>query len=220
MPRRPTQREAILALIESEIADVHTAFPAEVVEYDAARQTVDVQPVVRDFRDDDSGAPVFIDRPLLHDVPVGFPRGGGFHLTLPIAKGDHVLVICSEQDTLIWRQTGRVSNPGIADRHQINGCFALPCGYPDTKAIGPAPSGDNLVIGRDGESGDIVVTPSGSVLIGADATKECARKGDTVKVTIPAETFLVEAQAGVPNPAPVEVDGEITSGSSKVKVSD
>lgn len=160
---------------------MHTAFPAEVVEYDAARQTVDVQPVVRDFRDNDDGAPVFIDRPLLHDVPVGFPRGGGFHLTLPIAKGDHVLVICSEQDTLIWRQTGRVSNPGIADRHQINGCFALPCGYPDTKPLDPPPSADDLVISSDDGASAIVVKQGGEVLAGDATASDFAALSSLVK---------------------------------------
>lgn len=42
-----------------------------------------------------------------------------------------------------------------------------------------------------------------------------ARTGDTVQVTIPAQSFLVAANAGVLNPLPVTVDGEITGGSSR-----
>lgn len=52
-----------------------------------------------------------------------------------------------------------------------------------------------------------------------------AREGDTVRVTIPAGTFIVSVAGGsggpatgALNPDPVEVDGEITSGSSKVGI--
>lgn len=52
-----------------------------------------------------------------------------------------------------------------------------------------------------------------------------AREGDTVRVTIPAGTFIVSVAggSGAPatgalNPTDVEVDGEITSGSSKVGI--
>lgn len=48
-------------------------------------------------------------------------------------------------------------------------------------------------------------------------TQSIARMNDTVKVTVPAGTFLTAAQAGVPNPAPVDLTGTITSGSSKLK---
>ncbi|NJK44984.1 MAG: hypothetical protein HC933_12470, partial [Pleurocapsa sp. SU_196_0] len=51
--------------------------------------------------------------------------------------------------------------------------------------------------------------------------KECARKTDSVRVTIPSGTVLVPNPVGgppIPNPVPITLDGTITSGSSKVKV--
>jgi hypothetical protein len=53
--------------------------------------------------------------------------------------------------------------------------------------------------------------------------KKSARKGDKVKVIIPAGTFIssVTGQAtGIPNSAPVELEGEITEGSKSVEVGD
>lgn len=47
---------------------------------------------------------------------------------------------------------------------------------------------------------------------------QSARVGDSVEVTVPTGTFLVAAQAGVLNSAPITLDGEITSGSSIVEV--
>ena len=52
--------------------------------------------------------------------------------------------------------------------------------------------------------------------MGNASMAEAARKGDAVQVTIPARTFLVSATGGVPNPAPVIVDGEITEGSNQI----
>jgi hypothetical protein len=60
------------------------------------------------------------------------------------------------------------------------------------------------------------------------SAKDAARKGDTVKVTIPPNTVLIQVPnpAGVPpflqipNPAPIELTGEITSGSSLLGVAD
>lgn len=49
-------------------------------------------------------------------------------------------------------------------------------------------------------------------------THGAARVEDSVEVTIPAETFLIGATDGVPNPNPVKVTGKITSGSSKVVI--
>ncbi len=61
----------------------------------------------------------------------------------------------------------------------------------------------------------------------SDASKGAARKGDSVKVTIPANTFVISVTGGsgapavgVPNPAPIDVTGTVTSGSGKVSVSD
>jgi len=49
-------------------------------------------------------------------------------------------------------------------------------------------------------------------------TEAAARVNDEVEVTIPANSFLVAAQAGVMNPAPVTVTGRITSGSTRVVI--
>lgn len=50
-----------------------------------------------------------------------------------------------------------------------------------------------------------------------NGTQAVARENDTVRVTVPANTFLVSAQAGVPNPSPIELTGVITSGNAKLR---
>lgn len=59
--------------------------PGTVVEFDAAKQTIKVKP---DYRPMHNGEPV--DMPELEEVPVRFPRAGGFSITAPIKPGDKV----------------------------------------------------------------------------------------------------------------------------------
>lgn len=57
--------------------------------------------------------------------------------------------------------------------------------------------------------------------LGADTTDpspDAARSGDSVSVTIPALSFLISSGPDTLNPAPVTVNGTITSGSTKVGI--
>lgn len=217
-----TQRSFALETLDAWWArrslDLHTAMPCRVLAYDASAQTVDVRPQIGHVVQVD-GEPVTETLPDLYGIPVAFPRGGGFHVSFPMAVDDYVLVVFSEEPTITWRAKAREVDPGIRDRHGLNGAFAMPMGYPDSGALDDA-SASNLAIGLDGDNAQIHITPSGSVLIGADATKKAARVGDTVQVTIPPGSFLTAATGGVLNATPVKVDGEITGGSDTVKISD
>lgn len=83
-------------------------------------------------------------------------------------------------------------------------------------------------LGKDGTlRAKATFKPDGTVVIdgdkielGAGATLGVARITDETSVTIPANTFLISADAGVLNPTPVVVDGVIVTGSSKVKAVD
>jgi hypothetical protein len=99
----------------------------------------------------------------------------------------------------------------VGGRYTIDNVQYL-SGIPDSKIVVEA--GDPAVLGF--YNGD----PRAPFAVGtwqnAAAIKGVARVDDTVQVTIPALTFLVSATAGVLNPNPVIVTGQITSGSSKV----
>jgi uncharacterized Zn-binding protein involved in type VI secretion len=99
------------------------------------------------------------------------------------------------------------------------------------KSQGAKP-GEKIFYGRDAGGGvvsKLSMLNDGSVILDGEKTvlngggKKSARKGDRVKVTIPAGTFItsVTGQAtGTLNGAPVEVEGEITEGSESVEVGD
>ncbi|MFA9269430.1 MAG: hypothetical protein ACEQSX_01545 [Baekduiaceae bacterium] len=72
---------------------------------------------------------------------------------------------------------------------------------------------------------DAAVLEAASIKLGAAATKKVARMGDTVRVTIPSGTNFAMTVPGVgavtaSTTAPVTCDGEITSGSDKIRGED
>lgn len=63
--------------------------------------------------------------PLLVDVPVVFPRGGGCTLTFPVKAGDECLVIFADRCIDFWWQNGGVQEP-VDDRvHDLSDAFCI-----------------------------------------------------------------------------------------------
>jgi phage gp45-like len=73
--------------------------------------------------------------------------------------------------------------------------------------------GSQIVVNKDG---DVTIDAAGQIKL-AGGGAGIARNGDSVQVTIPSNSFLVTAQAGVANANPVTVKGTITAGSSKAQ---
>jgi Phage protein Gp138 N-terminal domain len=167
----PSSREVLDRLLADQRADIHTSFPAQVLAYDAAKQTVDVRPaLLREVASDDPSAPWgFEQLPDILDVPIMWPRGGGHVITFPIAVGDWMLVICAEQSTLLWRVSADVpSHPGLVDPHGLNGCVAVPGWYPDPQRLTNVSTTD-LVIGNLEEDATVRIKANGEVVIGGAA---------------------------------------------------
>lgn len=163
----PTQREALDRVLKAGRRSLHTAFPAKVLAYDAAAQTVDVEPQLMRELEDDEGALGYEALPTLYDVPVQWPRAGGFVLTMPIAVGDFVEILCAEQSTLVWRDKGEVSEPGLSMPHGLNGCIAKPGWYPDAGRLADVSTTD-LMIGKADGSASIRIKADGTVVLGGE----------------------------------------------------
>ena len=169
--------------LQHRMLDVHTCAPYKVLAYDATAQTVDVQPQVKRYVLDDDGKRTAEALPKLYGVPVGFPRAGGFHISMPIAIDDYVLVLFAEEPTQAWRQKAREVEPGFLDRHGLNGAFALPCGFPDAEKLGTAPPTDAIVISANDGSGSVTVK-AGEVLLGDNTASDYAALAALVEAQI------------------------------------
>lgn len=161
-------------------AHMHTSLPAKVLKFDPVANTVDVELVTKaDFYDPETRERDFDERPsTIGNVPVIWPRGGGYVMTLPLAAGDFVWLMFSEQALGEWRTTGQTSEPADARRHSIGYPFALPGAFPDVRPLASADVTNRtskMVIGEDGGNCQIVLdkaaVPNPTILLHKDATQ-------------------------------------------------
>jgi hypothetical protein len=85
--------EGLRAALDGKQAEMWTALPGLVESFDPQAMTVAVQPAIQGMQENEAGKASAVNLPLLVDVPVVFPSGGGFTLPHPIKPGDACLVV-------------------------------------------------------------------------------------------------------------------------------
>lgn len=158
--RSPTLGAVIRGAIRSALVDVHTALPAQVLSFDATKGTVDVQPLIQERRLQQDNTYAADQLPVLHSLPVMFPRCAGGYITFPIAANDTGLVIFCEYEIGDWVQktVGQQVDPGGGPRHPLTGAVFYPGLWPATSTLSPPAS-----------TSDIEIISSGNVVIGGRA---------------------------------------------------
>lgn len=100
---------------------IHTALPARVIKFDAEKQTVTASLFI--LQQLTNGAEQI--SPLL-DVPVIFPKGGGFCFTFPLKEGDEGLILFAERCIDGWWQTGQAKEPLDLRLHDYSDAMFIP----------------------------------------------------------------------------------------------
>lgn len=118
--------EAIRIAIESRLAGLWSALPGIVSAVDLGKQTVSVQPAIKGEVFAPDGTAEQVNLPLLVDVPIVFPRAGGFAITLPVAAGDECLVVFSSRCIDAWWQSGGVQAQAEWRMGDLSDGFAIP----------------------------------------------------------------------------------------------
>ena len=150
--------------------EIHTALPGRVESYDASTQKADVKPLIKSEDIDEEGNAVYYPIPVITDVPVVFPGGGGFRVTFPLTKGSTVLLVFSEASLDTWLSKGGDVEPGVDSRHELTDAIAIPGLNTFTAPLSNAPS-STMSVGADNttatiEFSDTQITAGGA---GADA---------------------------------------------------
>ncbi|WP_314283021.1 Gp138 family membrane-puncturing spike protein [Haemophilus sputorum] len=124
-----TAETAVDAQIQQAQKQIHTALPAKVVDFNPKNQTATLAVQITQILTD--GGTVQI--PPLVDVPVAFPRGGGFAVTFPLNAGDEGIAIFSERCIDGWWQSGRASEPMDYRQHDLSDAMFIPsiCSVPN-----------------------------------------------------------------------------------------
>lgn len=162
--------------LQAALSNLHSCFPAEVVRvHEGAhkRQFVDVLPGLMRTAPNEDGELVDEALPIISMVPVGYMQGGGFFISVPLAVGDIVTVICAERSMDQWLEVAkkgsqRAINPGDISTHSLEGAIALPCGPAPRAALLANVSATDLVIGHD-SGARIHLSPSGVIHAGDEA---------------------------------------------------
>lgn len=116
---------AMLAVLEGFEAGVWTALPAIVQSFDPVAMTAVMQPAIQAQVRKPDGTQQWVSLPLMPDVPVCFPGGGGFTLTFPVAAGDEALVIIASRCIDAWWAYGGVQIQQELRMHDLSDGFAL-----------------------------------------------------------------------------------------------
>lgn len=136
-------------ILDARAAEIHTALPAKVLTYDAAKQIASVQPMVQDVFYDTAGNLKTRSFPVL-SVPVAFIRGGGYFVSVPLAAGDTGMLVFSELPIDRWRSSGQESHPVNARRHGVGNAVFYPGVRPRAQALNEDGVDDHLVLGKEG----------------------------------------------------------------------
>lgn len=167
-------REAILVALQGWQAGIRTALPGIVQSFNAVEGTVIVQPAINARISKPDKTVEVVALPLLLDVPVCFPRGGGYTLTFPIAEDDECLVVLSDRCIDGWWEQGDVAIPPSVCMHDLSDGFAIVGPWSKPNVIDAISTNTVQLRSDDGEcyveleNGHIVniVAPGGINLIG------------------------------------------------------
>lgn len=173
--REPRLETLIEDIVEDRLADVHTCLPAEVTAFDAARNTVSVQPLIKVSLIDDDGDTQEETLPQIEDVPILYPRGAGgkFSMTWPLGSGDIVTLVFAERSLDRWVSgDGAEANPGDLRKHQLSDAIAIPGGYPFKRAEDePAVEPDRVTIRYGSDTVVEVLDGEVQIIVGGTEVK-------------------------------------------------
>lgn len=172
--------ESLRLALESAQAQIWTAMPGVVTSVDLAKQTVSVQPTIQGTTEKPNGDTQNVNLPLLVDVPLMFPRAGGFALTFPVKAGDEVLVVFGCRCIDSWWQSGGVGAPAESRMHDLSDGFAILAPSSQPKKLSNV-SASNVQLRDEAGTTFLEVTPGGKIKL--TATAELELVAPTIKMT-------------------------------------
>ena len=199
--------ESLRLALENAQANIWTAMPGIVTAVDLAAQTVSVQPAIQGVVSNPDGTTQTVNLPLLVDVPIVWPRAGGFALTFPIAVGDEVLVVFGARCIDSWWQSGAVGAPAEARMHDLSDGFAILAPTSQPKKFANV-SSTNVQLRDTAGTTYVEITPGGKArVVGASA------------IDIEAPTINLNGSSAVNVTAPtIALNGQVTQASGSFSI--
>lgn len=155
--------EALRVAMEGMRSGLWTAMPGIIQSFSASAVTATVQMAIKGIVQGQNGQSQFVNLPLLVDVPVFFPRGGGCTLTFPIARNDECLVVFASRCVDGWFQSGGIQAPMQPRMHSMSDGFALVGFFSQATKISGISTSTAQLRSNDGST-YVEVNPSGQIV--------------------------------------------------------
>lgn len=145
--RSPELQEILRLAVDSRIMDINVALPGKINSYSRDVQKADIKPLVRRILQASDGTEIEEELPVIPNVPVLFPRGGDFYISMPVKKGDFCLLVFNSFPIDKYKNSqGNDVNPGEFSMHELTDAVAIMGFAPFAKAISDVDA-DNIVLG-------------------------------------------------------------------------
>lgn len=189
--------------LEGHQAQMWTALPGIVAGFDPVAMTVSVQPAVQGSVRDERGKSSNVQMPLLVDVPVVFPCGGGFSLTYPVKAGDEALVVFASRCIDGWWQGGQSAPPPSGRMHDLSDGIAIIGPRSQATKLDPVVDTENVQLRTDDGQATLTIMPDYTI----------AAKNPQASVTLtPAGIIEIKGGAEIKLSAPqITLEGNVTT---------
>lgn len=156
--------DAVRLAILSQLNNIHTALPGQIVSYDYTTQKATIQPTVSKAWTDGTSTVM----PILNSVPVIFPQAGGASLTFPVNVGDPCLILCCERSIDEWLASGNVGKPADPRKFALSDAVAIMGLMPFNSTFPTRSNNTDLILEYAGSA--ITITSTGAVKINTATT--------------------------------------------------
>ena len=155
-------RETHKATFDDVQSMLRVALPGIIQSYNPETVTAAIQIAIMGEDITSDGVATSDPIPLLIDVPVLFPRGGGFSITFPVTEGDECLVVFADRCIDFWWQSGGVQEAVDPRMHDLSDGFAILAPQSQTKKLSGI-SANSVQIRTDDGSAFLEIDQSGNI---------------------------------------------------------
>lgn len=218
-----SKEQADAQLAQAIMSAMRVSMPGIIQSFNPDAVTAVVQPAIKGAEQDESGSEVSVNLPLLVDVPVVFPRGGGCTLTFPVKAGDECLVIFADRCIDFWWQSGGIQEPVDGRMHDLSDAFCIVGPQSQAKKIGGISTTAAQLRTDDGSAfievaagHDVTVKTSGKLTASADGGTEITSPeiilNGNVTINGNLSQGMGESGGSATMHGPVTVTNDVTAG--------
>lgn len=154
---------AMLLTLQGWQSEIYTALPGIIESVDLDKNTCVVQPAIQGIFRLKDGAQKVVNLPLCLDVPIVWPRGGGYTLTFPLKKGDEGAILFMSRCFDAWWQNGGIQPQAEIRMHSLSDGYFIPGGSSQPKKLANV-SADNVQLRADDGSSYVEIAAAAMTL--------------------------------------------------------